>query len=557
MNIFEILLQKISFLHFNILLLFGFALVGGIVGSSFFKKLKIPQVVAFIFIGIVLGQSGIRVINDTLVSALEPFNYFALGLVGFMIGGEIKLSILRKYGKQFMYILLFEGLTAFAGVAILIFLISYYIFYDISLSIAIGLVLGSIASATAPAATTDVLWEYKTKGPLTTTVLGIVALDDALALLLFAFSSTIAMKVLGEDNAESPLLAVFHPIYEIGGSVLLGILGAFLLKQTVKKIKENDKILAFSIGTVLMVLGLSTSLKLDILLSSMSLGVFVVNIIPRKSEELFKLMSDFTPPIYIIFFVLVGAKLHLKNLTIIAVLFTIIYLFARTAGKMFGSYVGSRIAQMPKAVYKNLPLCLFSQAGVAIGLSIVASHIFNEALAEIIVAIITSSTFVVQLIGPIFTRIGVQRAGEINKNITEEDLLDILKAKDIIDINQTFIYETQSIKDVFSIFSNTNHLYYPVINKAKHPCGILTVDSIKQIILKSGLEGLVLAYDIMENYKTSVKPFDTLRKVIETMKSNDMEYALVVDDNNLTIGPVERRNLDRILSSKLDQHSIS
>ncbi len=213
---------KISSVHLNALFLLGLILFAGTMGARVFQKLRIPQVVGYIIAGILLGQSGLNIISKDIIETLVPFNYFALGLIGFMIGGELKSEVFRRYGKQFLAILLAEGLAAFFVVFILVGLLGSLIFGNSIYYWALGLLLGAIASATVPAATTDVLWEYKTRGPLTTTVLGIVALDDGLALILFALASSIAPVILGAH--PSIFLAITRPIYEIGMGIFIGFL---------------------------------------------------------------------------------------------------------------------------------------------------------------------------------------------------------------------------------------------------------------------------------------------------------------------------------------------
>ncbi|MFH1504872.1 MAG: cation:proton antiporter, partial [Candidatus Omnitrophota bacterium] len=403
-------LSKVSTLHLNILFLLGLALFGGTVGGRLFQKLRIPQVVGYIAIGIVIGESFLKIIGHDTVIAFQPFNYFALGLIGFMIGGELKKNVLSKYGKQFAGILLFEGISAFFAVTILTSIAGIFLFGDWKLSLALGLLLGAIASATAPAATAEVLREYKTRGPLTRTILGIVALDDALALLLFAIASSIAGSLIG--NIQGGVLRRFiHPLYEIGGSIALGALGGVILNKLLKKYAEEERLLAFSIGIVLLICGLALALCIDMILAAMTLGAIVVNFAPRKSKNIFKLLKGFTPPIYVLFFVLVGAKLNLSHMTRPVIILGCVYLAARSIGKGFGANFGARISGAPKSVQKHLPLCLFSQAGVAIGLSILASQYFPGQIGDSIVIIVTATAFILEIIGPWFVKISVTKAG--------------------------------------------------------------------------------------------------------------------------------------------------
>ncbi|MDD4202289.1 MAG: cation:proton antiporter [Candidatus Omnitrophica bacterium] len=551
------LLQKISLLHFNVLLLLGIALMGAILGSRFFKKIKIPQVVGYILLGIILGRSGFQFITNELVTVLEPFNYFALGLIGFMIGGELKFDVLKKYGKQFVYILLFEGIGAFVIVAFCVFFAGRLFFDDINFVIALSLVLGAIASATAPAATTDVLWENRSKGPLTSTVLGIVAMDDALALFLFAIASMIAMKLIG-TNTGSVLLTILHPVYEIGGAILLGGLSGLFVSSSIKNHREKDKMLPFSLGVVLIVIGLSLTIKVDMLMSAMVLGIVIVNRIPRMSKELFSLINGFTPPIYILFFVLVGAKLKLSNISSVVGILILAYFLGRTAGKMVGSFLGAYISGAPKTVQKYLPLCLFSQAGVAIGLSIVASHIFPEQLGNMIVVIVTTTTFIVQIIGPVCTRIAIHKATEAGLDLTEEDILKTTSVSDIITEPSPVIFANQSLKEIVQLFTTTSCFQYPVVTKDYVLCGIISVRHIKHLILEEDPHQIILAHDIMEEAKVRMIDSSLLVDVLDTLKTKHLPYLAIVNEKENIVGIVHLNDIDRFVSTKLMAlHSVA
>ena len=303
------ILSNISFFHINMLFILGLALFGGTIGGRLFQKMKIPQVVGYIVIGIILGPMGIRIIDAEMIDVLQPLTYFALGLIGFMIGGELKRNVIARYGKQFLYILLSEGLFSFTLVTVAVGLFGSYFLNNASLGWGLGLLFGSIASATAPAATTDVLWEYRTRGPLTTTIFGIIALDDALALLLFSISASFATKIMGAAQG-SLLLTILHPVYEIGGAVLIGFVAGKILVKLLHKYTQQDRVLALLIGIVLFVLGLSLAIDVSMLLASMVLGAVVVNGAPNISKDIFKLLEGFTPPIFILFFVFIGAKLN-------------------------------------------------------------------------------------------------------------------------------------------------------------------------------------------------------------------------------------------------------
>jgi len=542
--------SKISVPHLNILFLLGLALFGGTIGGRLFQKLRIPQVVGYIAIGIVIGESCLKVINQDVIKTLQPFNYFALGLIGFMIGGELKRDVLRKYGKQFISILVFEGVGAFLLVSIFVGVVGSFLLGDWRLSWPLGLLLGAIASATAPAATTAVLREFKTRGPLTRTILGIVAMDDGLALMLFAIASSVAGNLIG--NVHKGVLRIFiHPLYEIGGAIIIGIVSGLVLNKLLKKYTEEARLLAFSVGAVLIVLGLSLATHVDMLLAAMTLGVIVANFIPRKSKEVFKLVEGFTPPIFVLFFVLVGAKLNISHMTLPIILLGIIYIIGRSAGKALGANFGARISGAPKTVQKYLPLCLFSQAGVAIGLSILASHYFPGYIGSAAIIIITATAFVLEVIGPPFIKFAVARAGEVGMNITEDDLVRKLKVEEIMDENPPLIYKNMPLAQILAIFSESPNLYYPVVDTDKKLLGIITVDNIKNTFMATSLSDLLLAVDVMESAIASITPKSLISELKGILAKYNLEYLPVVTQENKVVGFIERRMVYKVISTKV------
>jgi len=537
-------------IHLNILLLMGLALFGGTIGGRVFQRLKIPQVVGYIIIGLLIGKSGLKIVDSAVLASLQPFSYFALGLIGFMVGGELKKEMFRKYGRQLIYILLSEGIAPFILVTVLIGLVGGYFFGTGASIWALAILLGAIASATDPATTTSVLNEYKTRGPLTSTILGIVALDDGLALSLFAIASSVAGALIGQMHG-GVWGAVGHLLYEILGSVALGVLSGWVLIRVLRSYTEIEKTFIFSIGSVLFVTGLSLALKLDLILALMAMGVLIVNLTPRKSKEIFQLVEGFAPPIFVLFFVLVGAKLDLSKLTLPIMALVGIYLFGTFFGKMIGAKFGARISKAPKTVQQYLPICLFPQAGVAIGLSILASQYFSNDIGNTIVIIITATTFLSQLIGPAMTKLGVTRAGEVGLNITEDDLIKQSKALDIMDNKPPVIYEDASLANIMQVFSQYNNLNYPVINKNNELRGIITIDGLRHTVMESSLSDLLLAHDLMEPVIKTTNTESPMSEVKELMNRYALEYLPVLDKDKKLAGFIEERMLNKFISTKL------
>ncbi|MDD5613809.1 MAG: cation:proton antiporter [Candidatus Omnitrophica bacterium] len=545
--------SKISIAHLNVLLLLGLALFGGTVGGRIFERFKIPQVVGYIIIGLLIGQTGLNLVDKDTIFKLQPFNYFALGLIGFMVGGELKREMFKKYGKQLIYILLCEGIAPFLIVTFSMAVLSMFLFQNWFFAWAFAVLMGAIASATDPASTINVINEYKTKGPLTATIIGIVALDDGLALFLFVIASSIAGKLIGNGFQDSYLSAFIQPFYEIAGAVGLGILSGYIFIKVVRRYAEASRILVFAIGMVLFVSGLSIAMHVDMLLATMTLGIIVANFTPRKSREVFNLVEGFTPPIYVLFFVLVGAKLDLMRLNIPILILVLVYIFGTMIGKIFGSRIGAHISGAPESVKRYLSFCLFPQAGIAIGLSILAAQYFPGEIGNTLVVVVTTTTFFLQIVGPSFTKYGLKKAGEINLNITEQDIIARSLAEDVMDKNPPLIYEDMMLSDILDLFSKSNNFYYPVVNRNKKLCGIISLDSIRQVLITSDLAGILLAHDLMEEVVASVGPSVSMSEAKDILDRYMLDCLPVVDGAGALAGFIEKRSLNRFVSTRIIQ----
>lgn len=543
----------------NLILLLGFILLLGALGGRLFQKLKIPQVVGYIVIGILLGQSGFQILSASVITALDPLSSIALSLIGFMIGGELKWQVIKKYGTQFIGILLFESIVPFFVVSIVITGVSYAATKNFATSLALGLVLGAISSATAPAATTDVLRENRTRGPLTTTVLGIVALDDAVALILYAFASSIAATLLGVRTASvaSQLLLL---LYDICGSVVLGAVIGFFLSLFIRNVMtDSGRILGFSLGSLFLSTGIAYFLHLDTILAAMALGFFMVNFAPAKTRPTFTLVENFTPPIYVLFFVLVGAKLNIWNVTAFVGILAVLYVVLRTAGKSIGATFGSYITKASESVRKYLPFCLLSQAGVAIGLSISAGHSFSTTIGPTILLIITATTFIVQLIGPVCVKYGIKKAGECNLDITEEDLMRSACVADVqwndfslcSHSSPAIVSETELLRNLIDSFSRHCNLNYAVKNTDGTLAGFITLERLKEALIMSEWHEGLLAMDIMEPVKVVCAPQTSIPDVYKLFTQYDCDALPIVDENKKTCGVIERSAIDHFLHQKL------
>ncbi len=393
----------------QILLLFGIILVLGLASGRLFEKIGIPQVVGYIIVGLILGESITHIIPGKLLDNLSPLTSIALAFIGFMVGGELNVATFRKYGGQFFTILFSEGMLAMILVSVFVSLWTR--------NIALGILLGALSSATAPAATVDVLWEYRSRGPLTKTILAIVALDDGLALILYGFAFAFSKAIVGSETLNLKIM-ISQPLLEIFGAVAVGIASGFLADKSLQLIKSKEDKLIIIIGMVLLASGAAARLKLSLILTSMVLGFYLTNVNPRRNESNFEIIKAFVPPIYIIFFVFIGARLDLGLLPKMGIIGAL-YIIGRTAGKWIGALGGAKMSHSPDAVRKYLGFALFSQAGVAIGLALDIYQNFRHfgaagtQIGNTIINVIAGTTFIVQIIGPPSVKYAISRAGEI------------------------------------------------------------------------------------------------------------------------------------------------
>lgn len=400
-------------MHFEPTILFhiGLTLVLAFLGSKVFQRFGIPQVVGFIVAGVVLGNSGFNFIPLELVNELTIINSIALGLIGFDMGSHLSFAELRRLGRSISFILLFEAIGTFALVALGI--------YTITGSLYTALIFGALASATAPAATVDVLAEYDAKGPLTTSLIAVVGLDDALALLLYSVAAALADSLLSGQNLSFGEL-ISLPIFEIGGSLLVGVVMGLILDFILRRLKSHHDAMAISIGFVLLCVALSESLGFSLILTNMILGLVVTNRDPEHSRYIRYTVEQAGPVIYVLFFALVGARFQITRLPAMGIL-GVAYVVLRSLGKISGAWLGGRVGGAEPVVRNNLGLGLLSQAGVAMGLAIASSGRFStygEAgaeLGDLIINVICATTFLVQIIGPVCVKFAIQRAGEIGK----------------------------------------------------------------------------------------------------------------------------------------------
>lgn len=370
--------------------------------------MRVPWVVGYILVGAVLGVSGLDIITPRQVGAFEFISIFALALIGFTIGGELEIRELKELGRSIVTITVLEATAAFVLVLVAVQLLTG--------DLPLALVFGALAAATAPAATVDVLWQYRSSGPLTTTLFAVVGLDDAAALVIYAFATSFARVLLGSQEL-SVTSTVLVPLGEIGGSLLTGAAIGVALHYVFKRVTDENHMFVLTLGGILLCVGIANAFDFSLILTSMALGATLINL-SRSNRPAFKRLSAINPPIFLLFFVLVGARVRVDLLAKLG-LIGLTYLVMRVVGKTTGAYVGAVLSKAPETVRKYLGLGLLSQAGVAIGLAIDASHSFRTYgpegahIGALAISVIAATTFVYQIVGPPLTKLAIFRAGEV------------------------------------------------------------------------------------------------------------------------------------------------
>ena len=407
------------------LLIISISLLAGLMLSRLAKLLKLPAVTAYLVAGILvgpycLGAFGVKGLGFTSMEEIEHLSILcdvALGFIAFSIGNEFRVSQLKKIGKQATIVGIFQAVAT--TVLVDVALIALHFAMPEKLPLEAAIVLGAIASATAPAATLMVVKQYKAKGPVTDILLPVVALDDAVGLVLFAVSFGVA-KAIGA-GAVSIVSVLVEPLLEVILSLGLGAIMGFLFHFCERFFHSRSKRLSVSVAFVFMTIALSM-LKFEIggvhvafssLLVCMMLGTVFCNVCDF-SEELMERVDRWTAPLFVIFFVFSGAELELSVFTdFMVILIGIVYILSRSAGKYSGACLSSKWAKCDDNIVKYLGITLLPQAGVALGMAMKAQVLGGE-IGLLISNITLFAVLIYELVGPMLTKIALTKAGDIN-----------------------------------------------------------------------------------------------------------------------------------------------
>lgn len=427
MNMIESIQASIHSLTLPILLILGLTiLLSYYVGKSA-QLLRLPSLIGFMIMGVVLGPSVLDVLTDTIQEDLSFITEIALGFVGFTIGLELSIASFKRQGIGILSIILAESFGAFIMVSLGVYVLTR----DLSLS----LIFGAMAPASAPAGTVAVIKEFNAKGNLTRALYSVVGLDDGLAIIIFGFAAAFARNILLQETgtATSGMLAsIFAPLKEVSLSIIIGLIIAIILGYLIRKLRNKRESIILIFGFILLINGLCTVLHLSLILTNMILGSFIVNTQKHSlTQNISDQLSDIMSILFILFFSFAGAHLHIRYLPSLGVI-ALVYIICRSFGKIVGARAGTCVGRIDEKVKKYIGMGILSQAGVAIGLALIVKHEFSgigkviriadgkeittgDHIGMVILTTITVTCIFFEIIGPILTKIALQKAGEIEQ----------------------------------------------------------------------------------------------------------------------------------------------
>ena len=400
-------------LHLSSITSLGILLLCGFFCGRLAQRLKLPALVGYLFAGLLLGHSFLDILPHAQLLQLEFLTTISLGCVAFIIGSELHLSSLKRFGKGVVVIILMSSLLAFAAVFLAVFIYTR--------DLALSLLFGAMAPASAPAGTVAVIQEYRAKGPLTKTLYAVVGFDDGLAVIIFGFTLAVSKMLLvggTETNAAGIMAGLWSPLMEGGFSLLLGsVIGALFTLLTKRTHKDSERLIVI-FWAILTGVGLSARWHLSSILVCMVIGLLFANTSTKHVLQTTRApLQQVMGLIFILFFGLAGLHLNLTVLSTLGII-GMLYIASRIFGKMVGAWLGARCCKMDENIRRYLGLGILSQAGVAIGLAL----LINQELSRIpgaemigiqILSSITATSIIFEIIGPLAARYALKKAGEI------------------------------------------------------------------------------------------------------------------------------------------------
>ncbi|MFW6138094.1 MAG: cation:proton antiporter [Spirochaetota bacterium] len=408
----QVWLQELSL---PILLIVGVMTMLGLFAGRSIRHLRLPSIIGFMMVGVIMGPSLLNILNSNVQEHLAFITELALGFVALSIGLELSFRNLRGQGMGMIYIIMCESLLAFGVVSAGIYMVTG--------SLPLALIFGAVAPASAPAGTVAIIQEYRSRGSLTNALYTVVGFDDGLGIIIFGFtfafvSNLIAPGAQGQSGELGSL--ILAPLREIGLSIGVGGVVSVIFCYLARKLTSARDIFVLLFSSVLISVGISTRLHFSLILTNMVLGIVAVNTQPRNFiQKIRDELTEIMPLLFVLFFVLAGANLHISVLPSLGII-GLVYMVCRITGLMGGAWIGATIGKAESKIRKYLGMGILSQAGVAIGLALIVKHHFSQlgdegaGIGSIVITSVTATSIIFEVIGPVLTKIGLSKAGEIS-----------------------------------------------------------------------------------------------------------------------------------------------
>ncbi|MGM0597900.1 MAG: cation:proton antiporter [Myxococcota bacterium] len=403
----EIITYK-NFLITSPLLVIGLLLVFGFFLGKIAEKFKLPNISGYILAGLLLGSSVTGVVSVKMEHSLQLVTELALSIIAMTIGGEFFLAKLKRMGKAVIIMTISQLFFSFVLVTFALLLLG--------MKLPFALLMGAISTATAPAATVAIVQSLRIKGKFIDYLYGIVALDDAGAVILYGIVFAVSAILLGVTSVEAgPLMSIIHTLLDVVLSIALGLVSAIFIHYSVKKQRSKNEVLVITFGILILTTALATIFKLSPLLTNMAAGTILINL-SSKNHRVFHSLERLSPPIFALFFIIAGTELKPEIIFQTSILLTgIVYVIARIIGKYGGIYLAGRLVKTEPRISKYLGLCMMPQAGVALGLVLLiqtspisqALPATQQAILSNMVNIVLFSVFINELVGPPVSKFGI------------------------------------------------------------------------------------------------------------------------------------------------------
>ncbi|MBN2586552.1 MAG: cation:proton antiporter [Candidatus Fermentibacteraceae bacterium] len=398
-----------------ILVIIGVATIAALYSGKTVRKAGLPSLLGYMILGVIIGSSVLSLIGETELVSLQFVTEIALGFVAFTIGAELNFRVLKRLGTGIILIILAESFAAFT----IVFLAVYLFCGDLPLA----LLFGALAPASAPAGTVAVIQEYKARGNLTKALYAVVGFDDGLAVIIFGFAAALSTRLLQAEASVVTgglLQGILEPLGEVGLSLLTGVVVGYLFSTLARRLKPVSEAPSLIFGFIALTVGLCQWLGISLILTCMVVGMVLANTTSTVSvRNIVGQLRDYMHLLFILFFFIAGAHLKISALPALGTL-GIIYIFARAGGLMGGAWLGAVVGRSESKIRKYLGLGILSQAGVAIGLSLLVQQFCTEIgtrhsleIGAVVITTITATSIVFEIVGPICAKYALSRAGEI------------------------------------------------------------------------------------------------------------------------------------------------